>query len=313
MNRVEAGNSKSGWIFLGIFLVCAALIKPAQDLLEARRGDPGPDADLLYFSSPSMVKRMALSYGPLLADFYWLRTIQYYGRREEADRRLVRYKNLPALLDITTTLDPDLIDAYRSGSVFLGEEEPLGAGKPLESLKLLDKGIRMHPQDWRLRYDKGFVYYWYLKDYRNAGDTWREAGRLQNAPHWLEPLAAMALSKGGAVDVAAALWQIQYQNSTRADVRENARNHLFSLEAMRDIWTFEFLLEKYRAEHGSYPRTLGELVRGKAKPYRLLDPTGTPYEYNPATGTVSLSSNTTMKYLEVPNSYKEQFLARIQE
>ena len=61
---------------------------------------------------------MALGYDRLLADFYWMRTIQYYGRRDEADKRPVRYKNLPTLLDITTTLDPDLMDAYRVGSRF---------------------------------------------------------------------------------------------------------------------------------------------------------------------------------------------------
>ena len=299
MNGVEAGHSRSAWIFLGMFLLCAALIKPVQDRLEARLGDAGPDPDLLYFSSPSIAKRMALSYDRLLADFYWLRTIQYYGRREEADKRLVRYKNLPALLDITTTLDPDLIDAYRVGSVFLGEEDPVGAGQPQEALKLLDKGIRTHPQDWRLRYDKGFVYYWYLKDYKKAGDVWQEASRLPSAPHWMEPLAAMALSKGGAVDVAVALWEIQYRNSTRADVRQNAQNHLLSFVAAKDIWTLEFLLDKYRQKTGAYPQTLKELVREKGQQYSIVDPSGTPYLYNPASGAVALSPETKMKFLPV--------------
>jgi len=312
MSSVGVGQSRNGWIFLGLFLLCAALIKPVQDRLEARLGDAGPEPDLLYFSSPSTVKRIALSYDRLLADFYWLRTIQYYGRREEADKRLVRYKNLPALLDITTTLDPDLIDAYRVGSVFLGEEDPVGAGLPQESLKLLDKGIRVHPQEWRLRYDKGFVYYWYLKDYKKAGEVWQEAGRLPGAPHWMEPLAAMALSKGGAVEVAVSLWEIQYRNSTRADVRENARNHLLSFAAARDIWTLEVLLEKYREKTGAYPQTLRELVREKAPQYSIVDPSGTPYQYNPATGAVALSPNTKMKYLPVPYAYKEQLLATLQ-
>lgn len=252
MNRVQAWHARHGWVFVGIFLVCAALVKPVQDQLGSRLLDPGQDPDLLYFSSPSVVKRMALSYDRLLADFYWMRAIQYYGRFDKADGRAVRYKNLPTLLDITTTLDPDLMDAYHVGSVFLGEKEPVGAGQPQEALKLLDKGIRAHPQDWRLRHGKGFIYYWFMEDYRKAGETWQETSRLAGAPHWMQPLAAMALSKGGAMEVAQALWESQYRESTRADVRENARNHLISLEVARDLWSLEFMVEKYRQRTGSF-------------------------------------------------------------
>jgi hypothetical protein len=258
------------------------------------------------------VKKMALSYDRLLADFYWMRTIQYYGRREEADKRPVRYRNLSALLDITTTLDPDLMDAYHAGSLFLGEADPVGAGQPQEAIKLLDKGIRAHPLEWRLRHDKGFVYYWFLKDYAKAGEVWHETSLLSTAPHWMQPLAAMALSKGGALDVAQALWQSQYQESARADVRDNARNHLLSIEVARDIWRLEFLLEKHKARNGSFPESLDEAVRGKKDKYRIADPLGTPFQYNPATGAVSLSPESGVHYLEVPYSYKEQLRSTVE-
>jgi hypothetical protein len=313
MNRVRTGHAGQGWVFIGSFLVCAALVKPAQDRLESRLVGPGQDPDLLYFSSPQVVKRMALSYDRLLADFYWMRVIQYYGRFDEADRRAVRYKNLSTLLDITTTLDPNLMDAYHVGSVFLGEPEPVGAGQPKEALRLLDKGIGAHPLNWRLRHGKGFVYYWYLSDYLKAGEVWQEASGLPSAPHWLQPLAAMALSKGGAMEVAEALWRSQYRESTRADVRENARNHLNSLEVARDLWSLELLVEKYRQKTGSFPPSLSDLVRGRRGKYRIVDPLGTPYRYNSATGAVALSPDTKVRYLAVPYSYKEQVQSAIAE
>jgi hypothetical protein len=306
MNRANTRYARHGWGFFGIFLVCAALVKPAQDQLESRLVDPGQDPDLLYFSSPAVVKRMALSFDHLLADFYWMRAIQYYGRFDKAGRRAVRYKNLSTLLDIATTLDPDLMDAYQVGSVFLGEAEPVGAGQPQEALKLLDKGIRVHPQDWRLRHGKGFVYYWFMQDFRKAGEAWQEASQLAGAPHWMQPLAAMALSKGGAMDVAKAMWESQYRESTRADVRENARNHLISIEVARDIWSLEFLVEKHRQKTGSFPQSLQQWMGGESGTYRIKDPLGTPYQYNPVTGAVSLSPETKVKYLAVPYSYKEQ-------
>lgn len=300
-----SGKPRQTWLICGICLICAVLIKPVQDQLESRRSLQEPEPDLLYFTSPGAVKSIALGYDALLADFYWMRTIQYYGRREEAEKRLVRYKNLPALLDITTTLDPNLMDAYHAGAIFLAEPEPVGAGQPLEALKLLDKGIRAHPQDWRLPYDKGFIHYTFLQDYAAAGETWLEASKLSSAPYWLTSLATMAISKGGSIEIALALWQRQYQESTRRDVRENARNHLLSFQVARDIWTLELLLERFKAVSGAFPRSLQELLRGKARRYSTVDPSGIPYDYDMETGKVRLGRASKIRYLKVPETYRE--------
>jgi tetratricopeptide (TPR) repeat protein len=302
----SAGRSRQGMIFCGICLLCALMIKPVQDGFEARIGEPEPELDLLYFSSPSAVKRIALGYDSLLADFYWMRAIQYYGRREEADKRPVRFKNLFTLFDITTTLDPNMMDAYRTGSMFLGEPEPVGAGQPQQSLKLLDKGIAAHPQNWELRYDKGFVYYLYLKDYQKAGEVWMGASKLPTAPYWMSGLAAMSLSKGGAIEVAIALWQRQYQETHRADVRENARNHLLSFQVARDLATLESLIARYKTKTGAFPPNLPEVNRGRTHRFATVDPLGTPYGYDPDNGNVWLSLDTKIKYLPVSKDDKEQ-------
>jgi hypothetical protein len=298
---------KRSWIFYVIALICALLIKPAQDFIEARSMQRGPEPDLLFFSSPELIKKMALGYDRLIADFYWMRTIQYYGRREEAAKRAIRYKNLPALLDITTTLDPQLLDAYRAGSYFLSEPDPIGAGRPMEAVKLLDKGIRANPHEWRLFFEKGFVYYIYLNDFKTAGEVWLSAGRLLGAPHWMESLAAVSLSKGGAMDVAAYLWQRQYQGSDRADVRENARNYLISLQVAKDLWTLEILAEKFKAKNDSWPGSIEMLLRSQKRKYNSADPLGTPYQHDPQTGAFRLNPESKVRYLKIPDSYKQEF------
>jgi len=297
----------------GVFLICAAMIKPVQDYVESRTGEPGQGPDLLYFSSPAAVKKMALGYDCLFADFYWMRAIQYYGRRDEASRRPVRYKNLSALLDIATTLNPDLLDAYRSGSSFLAEPDPVGAGQPMEAIRLLDKGIRAHPLDWRLPYDKGFVYFWFLKDYKTAGETWLAASRLPEAPHWMEGLAAMSLSKSGGLRIAISIWERQLKESNQASIKENARNHLLSVRVAGELWTLEALAESYKQKYGSFPRDLREAVRGQSRPYALADPLGTPYQYDPATGSVRLSPDSKVVYLEIPESYKQELRLTIDD
>lgn len=302
----SAGRFRQCMLIGALCLLCALLIKPVQDKFESRMGEPNPESDLLFFRSPAALKRIALGYENLLADFYWMRTIQYYGRRDEADKRTVRFKNLNTLLDITTTLDPNLMDAYHVGAIFLSEPDPVGAGQPQEALKLLDKGINAHPQRWELRYDKGFIYYLHLRDYRAAGETWLDAGKLPSAPYWMAGLATMSLSKGGSVEVAIALWQQQYREANRADVRENARNHLLSFQVARDLSTLETLLKIFREKTGVFPGNLQELVRGRTHKYATVDPLGTPYEYDPRTGIVGLSVDTKVRYQPVPEAYKEQ-------
>ena len=296
----SAAHSKILWSCLSVCLVCALLIKPAQDYLQSRIGSGGQEPDFLLFSSPKLIKKMSLSYDRLLGDIYWMRVIQYYGRREEAEKRAVPFKNLYTLLDITTTLDPDLIDAYRTGSGFLSEPEPVGAGQPKEALKLLDKGIQAHPQEWRLVYEKGFVYYLYLKDYKAAGETWLSASRLPQAPEWLPNLAAVTLTKGGAYEISVALWQRQYREATQPNARENARNHLINLRVIQDLKLLESLVEQYKNATGSYPPSLGDLIRDQARRIPIKDPLGTPYEYDPQTGKVELSLDSRVVYIKNP-------------
>jgi tetratricopeptide (TPR) repeat protein len=298
------GYSRRFWLCCAVCLICATLIKPTQDRLEPLLSKFRQDPDLLFFSSPALVKKMSFGFEGLLADFYWMRTIQYYGRRDEADKRAIRYKNLSTLLDITTTLDPHLLDAYRAGAYFLAEADPVGAGKPEQAIQLLDKGIRAHPQEWRLFHDKGFMYYWYLKDYKAAGEVWQSASRLQDAPYWISSLAAMSLSRGGAIEIAIALWEHQYRESNRADVRENARNHLLSIRVSQDLSRLKVLAEKYKEQIGIYPPSLKDLQRGSSSALPIEDPLGTPYQYDSRNGSVQLSPKSTVRYLPVPQFQK---------
>lgn len=294
--------------------VCGLLLLvPLQRRIDASNGAAGDTGADLYLSSPAAIAKASLGYSSLVADLYWMRAVQYYGRRDEAARRSVRYKDLWTLLDITTTLDPDLLEVYRAGASFLAEPDPVGAGEPGNAVRLLDKGIRAHPENWRLRLDKGFVYFWFFKDYRRAGDVWLEASRLRTAPPWMEGLAAKALSKGGAIDTARALWLRQYRDSQRSDVRENARNHLLSMQVCEDLWTLEYLIGKYREAAGALPRAITDLVRSGLAASIPKDPSGVPYEYNPETGGVALSSDTRFRFIEVPEDYKQSFLDRLEQ
>src|SRR5260370_14371346 len=90
--------------------------------VETLRGKEATLEEILYLPSGKMLKRMSLGYSNLLADVYWTRAVQYFGTR--FDQRSTRYDLLAPLLDITTDLDPHLIVAYETGSIFLSQRVP---------------------------------------------------------------------------------------------------------------------------------------------------------------------------------------------
>src|SRR6266849_9840927 len=162
--------SSSRWVtvifsvFLAISLIASVLLQRGVDQL--RTG--ATLEEVLYISSPQALKRMSLGYEGLLADMYWTRAVQYFGGKHHEGAQ--RYELLAPLLEITTTLDPNLIVAYEYGSNFLSPQPPNGAGMPGRAIALDEYGIRNNPNEWRLYYQEGFVYYMELKDYAGAAE-----------------------------------------------------------------------------------------------------------------------------------------------
>src|ERR687896_1986324 len=127
---------------------------------------PGPLPPMLWMRSPAVLDRFALGFDALVADVYWIRAVVYYGGVRRALDPRKTYDLLYPLLDITTSLDPDFLLAYRMGAIFLSEPYPGGAGRPDLAVALLEKGTRARPDAWQLPHDIGFVYFWSHRDYK---------------------------------------------------------------------------------------------------------------------------------------------------
>ncbi len=125
--------------------------------------------DVLYINSPKVVKRASLGFDGLAACLYWTRTVQYFGHRHHDLEHT--YNELAPLLEITTTLDPQMFPAYQFGASFLAPKPPNGAGQPERAIQLMEYGIQHNPDNWQLYYDLGFVYYTELKDYKKAAES----------------------------------------------------------------------------------------------------------------------------------------------
>ena len=252
-----------------------AAIAALQVRIDAQtRPAAGQKEELLLPSGP-LLKKMSLGYDALLADIYWTRTIQYYGER--AGVRHANFDLLWPLLDVTTTLDPKMIAAYRFGAIFLSEPLPLGAGRTDLAVDLVKRGIASNQEDWALYSDLGFLYYWRLKDYPNSAKAYIEGSKNPNAPVWMKLMGARVAEKGGSIETSRMIWTELYQSSKDPNVRKWAVTQLRGLAAIEDEMHLNELSEEYRQRFGHFPASTKEMRDAKLLPGIPADPAGYPY------------------------------------
>lgn len=210
-------------------------------------------------SSGRELRRFSLGYNGLLADIYWTRAVQYYGRQRIAGSN--DYSQLGRLLEVTTHLDPHLRIAYRFGAIFLAERPPAGAGDPGRALALLRQGIVANPGEWRLWQDVGFINYWDLHDYSSAVRAFATGSRIPGALVWMKTMAAAVAAKGGNLETSRQLWVEVLMNAGTESVKRSALEHLAAIRAREDMNQLDALLNLFRQRTGHTPENLEALVR----------------------------------------------------
>ncbi|MGA8763614.1 MAG: hypothetical protein WB562_12180 [Candidatus Sulfotelmatobacter sp.] len=271
-------RQKTSWIAGGL-LVCSLA---ASAVLLHRIDQTRPQATLeevLYISSPAVLKRASLGYDGLLADIYWTRTVQYFGNRHH--NAAGSYDLLAPLLEITAYLDPHLSVAYQFGASFLAPHPPQGAGQPERAIQLMEFGIQNNPDDWKLYYDLGFVYYMDLKDYKKAADAFARGSGVPNAHPFLKVLAAQMAQHAGEFETARMMWDATYQSTQDRLIRENALGHLRALRVDEDVIHLQQAVTRFGERTGRLPASMAELVRSEGLSGTPLDPDGHPYKLTP--------------------------------
>jgi hypothetical protein len=264
----------------GAVLLLALLLTGVVTLQAVREqtGTPAITADeLLYIQSPDTMQRMALSYDSLLADVYWIRTVQYYGGTRLTADPGQRYELLFPLLDLTTSLEPRFNVAYLFGAVFLAEDPPGGPGRPDLAIRLLEKGLRAQPTKWEFAQSIGFVHYWWREDYAQAADWFTRASELPNAPFWMKSIAATTLAEGGNRQSSRLLWEQAARSAPTDALRGEAVRRLQQLDAMDQMDRLRELVALYLERVGDLPAGWADMQRARLTPGLPVDPTGVPY------------------------------------
>jgi hypothetical protein len=258
----------------------------------------GSPVDELYVTSGDAIGRLALSYKSLLADVYWIRAIQYFAATRLQHRPVAGEDLLYPLLDVTTTLDPAFNIAYRFGAIFLAENRGAGLGRPDLAVALLDKGTAQNPHRWEYLYDKAFVHYWYYGDAQAAAHWFAEAAKVPDSPEWMPGLAGYMLAQGGDRSSSRFLFRQIYETAGHEYMRQTAAWRLGQLDALDAIDQLNALLERHARETGERPASWDALIRRGLLRGVPLDPGGTPFVIDPATGRATVAAES--EYYPLP-------------
>lgn len=172
---------------------------------------------------PEVVRPLLLGFHPLMADLYWLRTIQYLGEQIQHRRPA---PHLYPLVDFVTRLDPRFFDAFQLGALFLtiGQQYP-------QAIAVYERGIASHPDRWELPHDLGRLYFLELQDDARGLQWWLAADRLPGRPHYLPRFIARLYAKTGATETALELWQRMAETSDNEWVQQRAKAEIKKLLA----------------------------------------------------------------------------------
>jgi hypothetical protein len=237
---------------------------------------------LTYLPDGEYLRIASLGYRELAADLLWLQAIQVMGQRKVSEQE---GRWLYQAIDTLTTIDPKFVRAYEAGSHALCTLVVL----PKESNRLLEKGMRHNPQEWKLPFLLGINYYFELADDERAAESMALAARLPGAPENLARLAAKLFVSAKSPQQAVEFLAKVYEESTDENVRQLLEIRLKESIVERDILILEEAIGRYRDKHSRRPDHLQDLVRSGLLSTVPEEPFGGRYLYEPATGNVRSS------------------------
>ena len=273
------GSIRDGLLLLTLLIGLASVVGLSR-WLDAHRppADSKIEEEQLYLNG-TIAKRISLGFNGLAADWYWMRSLQYVGRKilDVPDNipidnlAQLNLKLLAPLLDTATTLDPEFIEPYQYAAVVLPSID-----LP-EAIRLTKKGIAANPSKWRLYQHLGYIY-WQQKDFQAAGEAYDQGSKLPGAPHWMLAMKAKMASEGGSRDLAREIYTHLYEQAENDKVKEMARRRLLQVDSLDQRDGLRKVLSSYKARVGRCPSSWKEIEPVLRSLRVAVDSTGAPLD-----------------------------------
>ena len=209
----------------------------------------------LSMALPSPVQEVILGYlKELGAEMLFIKTAAFWGRNDLPKNHEEYAESLAQNFHVMTDIYPEFIDPYylcESSLSYINYDSASSANE------ILLKGVNSHPDNMILPFFRGFNYFYYMDQPKEAAAVFSDLASRPDAPSWFGHLAGILSARGG--DLYGGLMTLKAMLSTEEDEAMKGRYQ-------RSIMNFENAIrvheatEKFFVKNGRYPQQLNNLI-----------------------------------------------------
>lgn len=287
-------NSSSAKTWAGIVLIVvglAAVFGLTRFVESVRPPLPAGYEDQDLAVEGSRLKGFVFGAEGLVADWYWMNSLQYMGDKISAvglenlnldDLTPLNPRLLYPYLNNATDLDPHFIAPFSYGATLLP------AIDPQQAIALTEKGIANNPEQWRLHQYLGYIY-WRKGDYDKASEVYRQGSEVAGSPIFMRMMAARMKTEGGSRQMARDMYKQIFDDSQDDVSRQNAQLRLMQIDSLDERDLLNSALAEFRSLNNRCAASWSEIfpiLQRKPKTgtdlrfdrsNNFVDPSGEPY------------------------------------
>src|SRR5256712_11152857 len=166
--RAAMGALTDWFLTWSVLLALGGSAVGVLTVVERQRPSLARAEELSYLPKGEYLKLAVLGYRQLAADLIWLKAVQHLGEKHQTR---AGYLSAYHAVGVLTEVGPTFVFAYQAAGTVLG----VWAGLPRESIALLTKGMRHHPEAWQLRLYVRYDYFSVLYEPVRAARYFRVA------------------------------------------------------------------------------------------------------------------------------------------
>ncbi len=223
---------------------------------------------------PATAITLAMGYRPLVADYYWLRTLSEFGDlawQKKGSPRVV------PLLKLTLALDPQ----FEIGYEFAATALTVDGMDPQIAHDIASPGIALFPDNWRIPFYISFIAMHYLDDNPRAAQTMAIAATRPEAPSYTRMLATQLAARGGVPEIGLAMLQAIFPTIDDPDLRNEYEEKARYLRMELDLRELQKIIEHYKTTQKDIPQNFKKLLSQGFIPNIPIDPFGQNYFIDP--------------------------------
>jgi len=301
-------NSKQLIFSIAAIIFGFGLIFVLSNFIENKRpAMPESFADRDLALQGTKLKGFSLGFEGLLADWYWIQSLQYVGDKiikGRQDGQEINLENLKPLnprllyplLDNAAELDPHFLAVYSYGAIVLP------AIDAEQAIKITEKGIANNPNEWRLYQHLGYIY-WRLGNFEKAAEAYEKGAKIPDTPSFFQLMAARMKTQGGSRETARAMYQQMHAEAPDSRTKEVAELRISQLDSLDERDAIRAGLRQFKEKTNRCANNWSEvfpllksvkLPNGKDfridKSNNLVDPSDAPYILDKETCDVKLDA-----------------------